>query len=64
MSGEEREAICADEVGELVREYELLGSREVREEALEYMRFLREEMQGWSGLVPGQPDLISPLTDT
>ncbi len=44
MSGEEREAICAEEVGELVREYELLGSKEVRKEALEYMRFLREEL--------------------
>ena len=45
MNGEEREAICADEVDVLVREYELLGSREVREEAMEYMRFLREERE-------------------
>ncbi len=45
MSGEQREAICAEEVGELVRVYELLGSREAREEAMEYVRFLREELE-------------------
>ena len=45
MSGEETLKISADEVGELVREYELLGSREAREEAVEYMRFLQEELQ-------------------
>ncbi len=54
MSEEEREAICAEEVGELVKEYELLGSREVREEAMEYMRFLREELERRSVLACGE----------
>ncbi len=45
MSGEETLKISADEVSELVKEYELLSSREAREEAVEYMRFLREEVK-------------------
>ena len=45
MEREEERTMSADEVGELVKEYELLESREAREEALEYMRFLQEEIQ-------------------
>jgi len=53
--GEEDLKITADEVGELVKEYELLGSREAREEAVEYMRFLREELvRGPSSEVRGE----------
>ncbi len=44
MKLEEERRVSAQEVGELVREYALLGSREVWKEAMEYMRFLREEV--------------------
>ena len=44
MRTEEERKMSAEEVGELVREYALLGSREVRQEAMEYIRFLREEV--------------------
>ncbi len=45
MEREEDRKMSADEVSELVKEYELLGSQEAREEAVEYMRFLREEVK-------------------
>ncbi len=45
MEREEERKVSVDEVSELVREYALLGSREAREEAMEYMRFLQEELQ-------------------
>jgi len=43
MERERETVVTADEVSELVKEYALLGSREAREEAMEYLRFLREE---------------------
>ncbi len=45
MEKEEERKMSADEVSELVKQYELLGSREAREEAMEYMRFLKEEVE-------------------
>lgn len=44
MSTKTEGKVPRDELKKLVMEFELLGSREAREEALEYIRFLREEL--------------------
>lgn len=47
MNAKKEGKVPRDELKELVKEYELLRSREAREEALEYMRFLRSEVEGF-----------------
>lgn len=44
MRMQEQRTISVKEVDALVKEYTLLGSKEVRKEAMEYMHFLQEEV--------------------